>query len=140
MNDNQNHVTNPPEIPDDAILHLPPPPTNDVYTTSEPLTWNNGDGTSSKFVPLEDGEDNEGDETDDVPIENVNTPQLMQEVLEKWRPRIGHCFAKNDDFETFMKLPIPIQSRMTILQTMIKTSQSTRRTRKRRAQSEIKCS
>lgn len=139
MEKSSNDAIVPAEIPDDAILHLPPPPIGNVDMASGPLVWNNGDGTSSKFVPLEDGDDSEADEADDIPIENVNTPQLMQEVLEKWRPRIGHCFAKNDDFETFMKLPIPIQSRMTILQTMIKTSQSSRRTRKRRAQSEIKC-
>lgn len=108
---------------------------------TKPLVWSNGDGTSSKFVMLEDsegeGDDSETEYDTKCALELVNTPQLMQEVLEKWRPKIGHCFAKDDDFETFMKLPIPMESRLNILQTAIKASYKPRRTRKRRAQSEI---
>lgn len=118
----------------DTVMHMPPP---------APLEWTNDNGTRIKFVVEEDTDDDEADEGDEYKsdarmIENVYSPQMMQEVLEKWRPRIGHHFAKEDDFETFMKLPIPIESRLTILETMIKASYKPRRSRKRRAQSDIK--
>ena len=119
--------------------------------TPRDTTWTNDDGTRVKYVVEdaldEDAEDGECEEEDDIKqeelrmIENLNTPQLMQEILELWRPRIGHHFSTADDFETFMKLPIPSESRLKLLN-MVRanvrnTSSNPRRSVKRRAKSDV---
>ena len=55
--------------------------------------------------------------TDNVPV--VDTPISFEQELTKYRPVIGSMFRKEDDFETFMRLPISDTDRMTLLQKLI---------------------
>ena len=59
--------------------------------------------------------------TDNVPI--VDTPISIEQELTKYRPVIGSMFRKEDDFETFMRLPISDTDRMTLLQKLIALKQ-----------------
>lgn len=134
-------------------IHVPmEPPCFEPTTRTLPQesTWTQEDGTKVKFVmEEEDMEHSDGSQCDsdaedikesDVrEIENVCTPQRFQEVLEVWRPRIGGYFGRPGDFETFMKLPIPSESRFEIIKKLLLLSSTNRPRRniKRRAQGEI---
>ena len=59
--------------------------------------------------------------TDNVPV--VDTPISFEQELTKYRPVIGSMFRKEDDFETFMRLPISDTDRMTLLQKLIALKQ-----------------
>lgn len=122
-----------------------------MQTLPRESTWTQDDGRKVKFVMEEEEEDTErsdgsqcDSEAEDIKesdvreIENVCTPQRFQEVLEVWRPRIGGYFGRPGDFETFMKLPIPSESRFEIIKKLLLLSSTNRpRRNKRRAQSEI---
>jgi len=121
-------------------VHVPMDPPCFECTTPGPTresTWIQDDGTRVKFVTEEEGDSDDEDdikESDVREIENVCTPQRFQEVLEIWRPRIGGYFGRPGDFETFMKLPIPSESRYDIIKSLVKLSSRPRRNVKRRAE------
>lgn len=66
----------------------------------------------------------EGKEQEDAPC--VDTPQLFEQELDRYRPHIGTLFRNEEEFETFMRLPISNNDRVTLLQKLLTVKGSKR--------------
>lgn len=90
-----------------GVYHVVPPQEEKVVLPPS-ITLGSFEGRSATFVEVASGD------CDD----DVSTPQLFQLHLEKYRALIGDRFKSEDDFETFMKLPIDKEHRRKLFATL----------------------
>lgn len=89
-----------------------------ISDTTLDASWDDDDGHRIQFIT---------DETDVGSIPDVSSPTTFATHMDNWRPKLGHFFCSEEEFETFMKLPISNQQRGDLISKLTSHRRSAKR-------------